>query len=86
MKIENLEITNIDVFKNEKFEGLTIQWIANIGFGEYIIYKDKKTNKWNIDDECLESKEDRKFGRMLFEQFCKDIAAGKIYETDEDDD
>ena len=85
MKIQNLQITNIKAFNNEMFEGLTIQWIANIGFGEYTIYKDKQTNQWNIDDECLETEEDRKFGKLLFEQFCKDIVAGKIYENDEDD-
>lgn len=85
LTIENFEITGVSAFNNPKFEGIQFNWIANIGFGSYTIYKDKEDNKWYIDDECLDNKE-RKFGRLVLDQFLRDIDSGKSYGEDDNDE
>ena len=67
MKIENIEIDDVSIFKNNECEGFVIQWSANIGFGEYTFYK--KDGKWYADNECM-SKE---FGKKLLEKFLDEV-------------
>ena len=83
LEIANFEIYNVSAFNNELYQGICFSWTANIGFGQYTISQDKKTGKWEIDDECLDN-ENRKFGRLVLDQFLKDIDSGKIYEEEED--
>lgn len=75
LKIENLQIDEVSVFKNEEqnVEGFTIHWSANIGFGEYVIYKDTESGKWYADTECMDSNTDKSFGEMLLKLFIQDI-------------
>ncbi len=49
-------------------KGFTIYWQGNIGFGEYTVYKDEN-GIWNADSECMDSKDDRWFLKLLMEDF-----------------
>ena len=71
MQIENLKIENIEFFHRENHEGMIISWSANIGFGEYIFYKEN--GKYYADSEHMDRGEDKKFGKMLLELFLEEV-------------
>lgn len=50
-----------------------IRWTRNDGFGEVILSKDKDTEKWSADTECMCCKEDKEFLRKLFSSFIDEI-------------
>ena len=73
LEIKDLNIDDIEIYKNENYQGFKIYWSANIGFGVYEIYKDNSDGKWYADSECMDSTDDKSFGKMLFEAFLKEI-------------
>lgn len=73
LEIKDLNIDDIEIYKNENYQGFKIYWSANIGFGIYEIYKDNSDGKWYADSECMDSNDDKSFGKMLFEAFLKKI-------------
>ena len=72
LKIENLEINNIEPFNNDRRSGFYISWSANIGFGEYCLYTEDKT-QWYGDSECLDTNDDKSFLEMLMKEFVKNV-------------
>lgn len=50
---DTIVIDDFHVFSNEEYEGIKIRWVANIGFGEVTIYKEKASDRWQIDDEFM---------------------------------
>lgn len=71
LKVTDLSIDEVEIFKNETHSGFIISWSANIGFGEYTIYQEN--DKWYADTECMDSNEDKSFGEMLLKEFLKMI-------------
>lgn len=69
----DVEITDIDTFDNEEFNGFMIRWSGNIGFGEYTIYKDKKSGKWHADSECMDSTDDHWFLNLLLNDLANNL-------------
>ena len=67
-KITNLEITAISPYSNPSFDGVSIFWTANIGFGECNFYKAKGDDTWHVDTESMCSNEDKRFLKMLLEK------------------
>ena len=69
--IKDLEIIDVEPFVNEirEVSGVTISWSANIGWGEYTLYK--QNGKWYADTECMDKDDDKSFGEMLLKEFFK---------------
>lgn len=79
-EIKNLEITDVEVWntsaKNKNI-GIRLYWSCNLGFGAYTIglYK----GKWYIDDECMESPEDREFGKLVLNTWLNSLKDNPKY-------
>ena len=67
-EITNLEITEINPYSNPSFDGVSIYWTANIGFGECQFYKANGEDKWLVDTEHMCSNEDKTFLKMLLDK------------------
>ena len=66
----DVETIDVEPFVNEKCRGFTIYWRdANIGFGEYTIYKVDEDKQWRADSEYMDSKDDTWLLNKLFEKF-----------------
>lgn len=65
----NLTIDKFKPFENEKYVGIKIEWSSDIGFGEYLIYKDLESNRWRADSEATDKGEDKDFIRELMKLF-----------------
>ena len=61
----NLEITSVQPFENNKWEGLAINWDSDIGFGTYMIYKRPEKSELYADSEHMDSNEDKAFLQEL---------------------
>ena len=70
-EITNLEITEINPYSNPSFEGVSIYWTANIGFGECQFYKAKGDDTWHVDTERMCSNEDKTFLKMLLDKLAE---------------
>ena len=61
------------LYKNlhENHAGFIIQWSADIGFGEYTLYRSPDENKleWFGDSECMDSNCDKEFLAELMKLF-----------------
>lgn len=42
VKSVHLEVNGVNVFHNEEYEGFTISWSSDIGFGEYQYIREQK--------------------------------------------
>lgn len=71
----NLTIDDVIPFKNENHAGFIIQWSADIGFGEYTLYRSPDENKleWFGDSECMDSNCDKEFLAELMKLFVEKI-------------
>lgn len=69
----HLKITNVAPFANEEFMGFTIQWVSDIGWGEYIIYKSEGSDIWKADSEMMDSNEDKDFIKELMKLFIEKL-------------
>ena len=67
-EITDLEITEISPYSNPSFEGVSIYWTANIGFGECNFYKAKGDDTWHVDTERMSDNEDKTFLKMLLDK------------------
>ena len=72
-KIENLEITNITLYKNFCYEGVRISWTANIGFGVCELYRERDSDKCCADTEHMCDSENRKFLKMLLDKLADTV-------------
>lgn len=74
-----LEISEVIPFVNDLYEGFTIQWIADIGFGEYNIYKDvtNEDPQWYAYSEYMDSNEDKEFITELMRLFIEELVVTK---------
>lgn len=67
-EITDLEITAINPYINPSFEGVSIYWAANIGFGECNFFKARGDATWHVDTESMSDNEDKTFLKMLLEE------------------
>ncbi len=63
----NLKITEVTGFYNGDNTGIIINWDSDIGFGEYTIYQSCTSNLCYIESECMDSDDDKSFGKKLLE-------------------
>lgn len=63
LKEIHLRVDDIKGYNNEVFNGFTIYWSSNIGFGEYTIGKEPKDEdgKLYADSEYTDSNDDKEF-------------------------
>ena len=61
----NLSISDWYPFVNEQFDGITIQWESDIGFGEYTIFRSHGVKEWMFDSEGMDWPDDKRFGEKL---------------------
>lgn len=73
MKIENLQIDEVNCFENSRGKGVVILWSANIGFGELTLYQRNKDSKWKADTECMCNNEDKEFIRMVLNKWVDEM-------------
>lgn len=69
----HLEIMDVIPFANEVTTGFTIKWAADIGWGEYTIYRLNGTDVWAADSECMDSNEDKDFIKELMKLFIEQL-------------
>lgn len=67
----HLEVDQVDVFQNNRCEGIIIEWSSDIGYGEYQIKKDLTTNQWEANSECMDSNDDKAFLKQLLSELVK---------------
>lgn len=70
MQITDLEINVISAYDNEKYEGFTIGWDSNIGFGECSIFREKDKVVWKAATEHM----GRDFLKMLLNKLADTVA------------
>ncbi len=68
----NLKINEVQFFERNGKKVLNFQWSSDIGFGWYSIIGIKDdlypgSIRWLVQSECMDSEEDRAFGRKLLE-------------------
>ena len=73
-KIEdiNLKLRDVELVKNENYQGIYFSWESGIGFGEYTIYKGKD-GIWKADSETMDCNTDRDFITELMKQFIESL-------------
>lgn len=69
MKITELEIDAVHAYNNEQYEGLGIEWSANIGWGQCDIYRAKENDKWVVATEHM----GRDFLKMLLKKLADKV-------------
>lgn len=73
--LEGLILDDILPYKNENYEGFTLQWSSRIGFGEYSIYRkrdDEHYIPYEADTELMED-DDKRFIKELMRQFVENL-------------
>ena len=68
-----VRVDGVEPFKNEWFEGFTIYWSGNIGFGQYTIYRSNGSEEWCGDSECMDSNDDKWFIKRLLSDFVSQL-------------
>ncbi|WP_028236249.1 hypothetical protein [Pseudobutyrivibrio sp. MD2005] len=58
----NLQVDEVEFIG----DGLLISWSSSIGFGQYDISYSSEFG-WTISSECMDSNEDKAFGKKLLE-------------------
>lgn len=61
----NLTVRSMRPFCNDKFDGISIEWESDIGFGEYTIYRPVGEEQWCADSEHMDTDEDKAFLHKL---------------------
>ena len=70
----NVELSDIEVFKNEEYQGIKLLWQGNIGFGEYTIYQSTDDpNKWKADSECMDYQNNKWFLKKILESLIDNV-------------
>ena len=69
----NLKIENLIPFVNESARGFIIQWVSDIGWGEYTIFKMNESNEWIADSEYMDNNENKDFIKKLMELFIEKL-------------
>lgn len=69
----HLSVDSWQPFVNNEYEGISIQWSSDIGFGKYTIYRSKGSECWFADSECMDSDNDKAFVSELLKLIAKDI-------------
>ena len=58
-------------FKNEKYEGFTLNWDSTIGWGQMIFLKED--GKIKVETECMSSNEDKEFIKLVLDKFIEKL-------------
>lgn len=69
----NLEIEEIIPFCNTEASGVSFSWSSDIGFGEYVVYREHGSDKWEAQSEYMDSNDNKNFLKKLLEKFVEMI-------------
>ena len=61
----DLKLYMVEFYDNEGYTGIELSWTSNIGFGVYNALCDKKSGRFILDSECMDSKDDKAFIKRL---------------------
>lgn len=69
-EVKDLTIDRVHAFDNELYNGIRIEWSANIGWGQCDIFREKadETSKWQAHTETMSTNEDKVFLKMLLDK------------------
>lgn len=69
-EVKYLTIDRVHAFDNELYNGIRIEWSANIGWGQCDIFHEKadETITWQAHTETMSSNEDKTFLKMLLDK------------------
>lgn len=74
MEIQDLTIDDVDIYVNSMGAcRILFSWSANIGFGEYALYYNARTKKWEADSECMDKGDDKDFLKSLLEKLAEKV-------------
>lgn len=70
LEVKDLTIDRVHAFDNELYNGIRIEWSANIGWGQCDIFHEKadETITWQAHTETMSSNEDKTFLKMLLDK------------------
>ena len=69
----HLQIVDFVPFVNEKYIGFNIEWVSDIGFGEYTVYRTYDSEEWKAESEHMDSNEDKDFIKELMKLFIEKL-------------
>lgn len=69
-EVKDLAIDRVHAFDNELYNGIRIEWSANIGWGQCDIFRAKEddADKWQAHTESMSTNEDKVFLKMLLDR------------------
>lgn len=69
-EVKDLTIDRVHAFDNELYNGIRIEWSANIGWGQCDIFHEKadETITWQAHTETMSSNEDKTFLKNLLDR------------------
>lgn len=69
-EVTDLTIDRVHAFDNELYNGIRIEWSANIGCGQCDIFREKadETSTWKAHTESMSNNEDKTFLKMLLDK------------------
>lgn len=76
MSKEEIKIDDVAVesFRNSnETDVIILSWQGNIGWGEYTLYKEKDSDQWKADSECMDSNEEKSFLKILLDKFAENV-------------
>lgn len=73
MDIQDLTIDRVHAYDNELYNGIRIEWSANIGWGQCDIFRDKSDPKetWKATTECMSTNDDKTFLKTLLDKLAE---------------
>ena len=70
-KEQEVEVSAICPYVNDKYKGITIEWVGTNGWGEYTIFI--ADDKISGDSECMDGNDDKRFLKALFDDILAQI-------------
>ena len=69
-EVKDLTIDRVHAFDNERYNGIRIEWSANIGWGECDIFRanEDAADKWQAHTESMSTNEDKTFIKTLLDK------------------
>ena len=72
-KNEIFDINVSAIENNEETQVILLNWVGSIGFGEYTLYREKDSEVWKADSECMDNNEHKEFLKQILMKFVENV-------------